>query len=879
MEGEWIKVQRRRRQEKKGWNEEFNKAMKGRSTTFFFTRFPESWNEKNLWEMFKKYGAARQSDWKWTFRNLEPKPQKEQNDWKWTFGKKDSKCHSECCDVKKTFKDAIVGTHGNEKNHKGKEESGNVIQARVNTAHLARLKSCWVGKARNIFKQEGLVGCAIHYLGGLSILCEWQSEAKALQCLDLNKVNLSCLLSNLDMWDENLESPGRLTWLEIEGLPTLVWDSETAYEIGGELGVVMEIDDMKFECPMKNTVGVLVLTNCMDDTSRSMPIKINGSIHHIRVVDDRNRSILLNFPKKADEDPSEVETYTEAPRESEKVGECEASYEDASPSQEISSFQSSILKPNLTQQPIFFENYNEPNLENIDMLAQVLVDEKNSEGIKKKRQDKLKNKKCIFVVGKTTTNDDECQSKCDSSFSAGSDEAKKEIGKKLGIILDDENDADHNGTGRNHVMELIRNEKPNVLGIQETKMSEISLCLIRSMCGNPNVDFVAGRAVGTSGVTLLVWDSLVFTKVDTFSSSHFVGVFGEWFGVNENISLVNVYGPQGSRHKDELWRELLNIMSSIDAVWIFFGDFNAVRSQDKRFGTLFVERDAKDFNEFIANGGLHELLMGGHEFVNFGPKSFKLFNYWMENDSFSEVIENSWKGGDYTGSADIVLKNKIKKLKLDIKHWWHAKSAEDAAKKKEILARLEEFRESRLNRPKFRSQLFRRLDEIDVALLEAEFTMDEVKAAVWDCSSSKSPGLDGLNFKFIKRYRDTINVEFFNFIKHFETHGRLATGCNASFVVLVPKLSIPLDLSDYRPRRQPSGRALTDLSSLNLLITGLVLDSAIEDKWTWALEDSGKFSVRSWCKAIHSNFFVSEANTPSFRWNSWVPWKENIYSW
>ncbi|GKD28315.1 RNA-directed DNA polymerase, eukaryota, reverse transcriptase zinc-binding domain protein, partial [Tanacetum coccineum] len=71
-------------------------------------------------------------------------------------------------------------------------------------------------------------------------------------------------------------------------------------------------------------------------------------------------------------------------------------------------------------------------------------------------------------------------------------------------------------------------------------------------------------------------------------------------------------------------------------------------------------------------------------------------------------------------------------------------------------------------RPKFRSQLFRRLDEIDVALLEAKFTMDEVKAAVWDCSSSKS-------------------------------RSWLATGCNASFIVLIPKISDPLDLSDYRP--------------------------------------------------------------------------------
>ncbi|GJU54016.1 nucleotide-binding alpha-beta plait domain-containing protein [Tanacetum coccineum] len=414
--------------------------MKGKSTTFFFTGFPESWNEKNLWEMFKKYGTVvdlylahrrtkvgtrfgfvrfinvgdisecekklrninvgntklliniakydkagqnisqnkkgdnQQSDWKWTFRDLEAKPQKEQNDWKWTFGKKDSKSQFEPCNVKKTFKDAIVGTHGNEKNHKGEEEKGIVIEARANTTLLARLKSCWVGKARNIhalrniwtlFKQEGLVGCTIHYLGGLTILCEWQSEAKALECLDLNKVNLSFWLSNLDMWNENLEPPGRLTWLEIEGLPTLVWDPETVNRIGAELGVVLEIDDMKFECPMKNSVGVLVLSKCMDDISRSVSIKVNGRIHHIRVVEDRNRSTLLNFPKKTDEEPSEEETdessgeddsdgvsetefdnegdqYNEAPRELEKVGEVEASHTHASPSQVMSSFEVSV---------------------------------------------------------------------------------------------------------------------------------------------------------------------------------------------------------------------------------------------------------------------------------------------------------------------------------------------------------------------------------------------------------------------------------------------------------------------------------------------------------------------------------------------------------
>lgn len=32
------------------------------------------------------------------------------------------------------------------------------------------------------------------------------------------------------------------------------------------------------------------------------------------------------------------------------------------------------------------------------------------------------------------------------------------------------------------------------------------------------------------------------------------------------------------------------------------------------------------------------------------------------------------------------------------------------------------------------------------------FSIDEVKAAVWDCDSFKSPGPDGINFGFIKEF-------------------------------------------------------------------------------------------------------------------------------
>ncbi|GKA35181.1 putative RNA-directed DNA polymerase, eukaryota, reverse transcriptase zinc-binding domain protein [Tanacetum coccineum] len=85
------------------------------------------------------------------------------------------------------------------------------------------------------------------------------------------------------------------------------------------------------------------------------------------------------------------------------------------------------------------------------------------------------------------------------------------------------------------------------------------------------------------------------------------------------------------------------------------------------------------------------------------------------------------------------------------------------------------FKELNSNRPLFRSNLFMRLDDSYVSFLESEFTLEEVKEAVSDCSSSKSLGPDVLNFKFIKK------------------------GRNASFIVLILKHLDPVDLRDYRP--------------------------------------------------------------------------------
>ncbi|GKF35795.1 transposon TX1 uncharacterized [Tanacetum coccineum] len=103
------------------------------------------------------------------------------------------------------------------------------------------------------------------------------------------------------------------------------------------------------------------------------------------------------------------------------------------------------------------------------------------------------------------------------------------------------------------------------------------------------------------------------------------------------------------------------------------------------------------------------------------------------------------------------------------------------------------------SRPLFCSSKFRRLTVLDALSLESAISMEEVRQAVWSCSSSKAPGPDGINFNFIKKYWDLLRNDFFACVKYFETFGQLVKGCNASFIALVPKVQDPIEMCDYRP--------------------------------------------------------------------------------
>nr|GEY44374.1 cysteine-rich receptor-like protein kinase [Tanacetum cinerariifolium] len=98
-----------------------------------------------------------------------------------------------------------------------------------------------------------------------------------------------------------------------------------------------------------------------------------------------------------------------------------------------------------------------------------------------------------------------------------------------------------------------------------------------------------------------------------------------------------------------------------------------------------------------------------------------------------------------------------------------------------------------------RSSSYKTLSSEQSCLLDSSITLDEIKLAIWDCSSDKSPGPDGFTFAFYKEFWSTIKDDVAKFIQHFFDSGTIPRGCNTSFITLIPKVQSPLVVSDFRP--------------------------------------------------------------------------------
>lgn len=120
--------------------------------------------------------------------------------------------------------------------------------------------------------------------------------------------------------------------------------------------------------------------------------------------------------------------------------------------------------------------------------------------------------------------------------------------------------------------------------------------------------------------------------------------------------------------------------------------------------------------------------------------------------------------------------------------------------KKEVKSYIRDhFKNDNLPRMELPRDKMRKITREAALELERPVTLKEIRDAVWNCGIDKALGLDGFNFKFFREIWNEIGVEIFCIVKKFLDIGILPESLNVTWVTLIPKVSSPSSLKDFRP--------------------------------------------------------------------------------
>ncbi|XP_071729107.1 uncharacterized protein [Rutidosis leptorrhynchoides] len=251
---------------------------------------------------------------------------------------------------------------------------------------------------------------------------------------------------------------------------------------------------------------------------------------------------------------------------------------------------------------------------------------------------------------------------------------------------------------------------------------------------------------------------------------------------------------------------------------------------------------AKMFNYFIDRTQLIDIPLEGKLFtrvsddrkkfmIDFGPKPIRVFDVWWESNEAVQTVSQIWNS-NIDGEIHL-LKKSVKEFELKTekgqineqeraqwmsarKDWiekenqktsWNINGArvkDPGELKKEASRYLEclfkDPYENSTRVPYLEDDLpFKKLTDLDATELEKPFEEVEIWAAIKRCGGSKALGPDEFNFKFFKRFWETIKIDLRTTLDRFWTYGEISRGCKASFITLIPKKPNVITLNDFRP--------------------------------------------------------------------------------
>ncbi|XP_058741619.1 uncharacterized protein LOC131614006 [Vicia villosa] len=412
---------------------------------------------------------------------------------------------------------------------------------------------------------------------------------------------------------------------------------------------------------------------------------------------------------------------------------------------------------------------------------------------------------------------------------------------------------------RKCLRDLIRSVQVDICFIQESKLCNFDSVNVQSLWGESDMEWSANWAVGRFGGIITMWKVGLFKVLYSFTGDGFLGIAVNWKG--KRVYVVNVYAPRTLDKKKEMWKSMREMRYRFqEGEWYCFrGDFNVVSNRGERLG-IGVQINGGEilgFNEFISAMELIDLPVLGNRFTWFNlagtacSRIDRFLDSWKslsnihgrpgyilkEKLSKQKNMIRTWNK-EVFGILDLDVNkaisslNKLDSMVADMERSTcvDVSEARGVASKAMVmkgrrrrnnivglssargdLSEVEDIRSKIMNhfanrfveseeiRPLLDGVSFNCLTAEDCVYLEALFSLEEIKDAVWLRDCEKSPGPDSFPLSFLKFCWSFVGQEVMRFVQDFHRRGKLPKAITASFLALTPKINNPQRVEEFKP--------------------------------------------------------------------------------
>ncbi|ESW34547.1 hypothetical protein PHAVU_001G161800 [Phaseolus vulgaris] len=776
--------------------------MNQEGTSFFFSNFPFDLKESDLWKIFRRWGRVsdvfishrlnikkqrfgfvrfqgvqniRELEYhlntiwigSWKLSVNRPKCSRAADTRKeWNVKLKEKAIESEKY-VKKEWRSKGLSTYANivRYGHRDRAQTQNrdnlhAIHFRAEETPRDWLNKCYIGRVSDLNKVSslnesfilgGLGYIKVKFLGGFHVLLKGENELKIKDAIEENKAWFEEMFDTIIPWEEQFVAVDKLVWVRCRGLPLKLWNTDCFKHIAALLGTLIEVDEATMALEELEYARFKIRVSVGCEAKITSYMKINEVLYQVSVEEECTIPDYKLCQCHWSEESVSMETEVDSIASNASVRSGSRDFEygrkvvEENLLAKICEEQPPSTQGHRRSAPIVSSGCGDPLLGRPIEMAQegetrasYVVEEGGCRGKNLNEATWLsgpvvhgEEQLCFGPRGSLTISEN------------SQDLNETEQGGQLG----EDKASPHHETFRNEVITAF---PPRSLGATEESRRNL-LCTKR---------VEVKEAVGSTVQASTMEEE---NKGGNLDSSKSVSRVEDSLGESQEVEAYQFSNQQAlvvTKNKHKLRQTQMDSKSSrIKDTYFPFG-------KQRNKGT-----------QLIVDAGDNQRKQVNNSITTNSSATMERRVFWVGESSKSSKREerknirrmrNEIKGVNCNLSGNWVEEpNKVKEMVLDF-YKKKMSATED------IGVRLD-------------NVVFKEISESENRFLTDPFDDKEIKEAIWNCDSQKSPGPDGVTFSFIKNNWSFLEKDMLGVVKFFHKERTIPKGCNASFITMIPK--------------------------------------------------------------------------------------------